>query len=226
MLAASDAGGRPRALRVRGEGDRGARRFWTASTARIARMTNTTSEFGREMDSLADVISFGIAPAVLAFAWGVQFIDPADPAMLARAHLQRRLLHRVPVPAVLRGAAGALQHPEQSGAQEPGPAGPQVLRRPAHSRGGGDRGRRSFTRRTASRSRGGRSPSPGSALLLLVGFLMVSTWRYYSFKGISLKQAVRPAADHRAGRADLCHVELVAAGVPGDGGRRMSAAAS
>ena len=44
---------------------------------RIARMTNTTSDFGREMDSLADVISFGIAPAVLAFAWGVQFVDPA-----------------------------------------------------------------------------------------------------------------------------------------------------
>ena len=42
---------------------------------RIARMTNTTSDFGREMDSLADVISFGIAPAVLAFAWGVQFVD-------------------------------------------------------------------------------------------------------------------------------------------------------
>src|SRR5581483_1887842 len=35
----------------------------------IARATNTTSEFGREMDSLADVISFGLAPAVLAFAW-------------------------------------------------------------------------------------------------------------------------------------------------------------
>jgi len=43
---------------------------------RIARMTNTTSDFGREMDSLADCISFGIAPAVLAFAWGVQFVDP------------------------------------------------------------------------------------------------------------------------------------------------------
>jgi len=41
---------------------------------RIARMTHTTSDFGREMDSLADVISFGIAPAVLAFAWGVQFV--------------------------------------------------------------------------------------------------------------------------------------------------------
>jgi CDP-diacylglycerol---serine O-phosphatidyltransferase len=39
---------------------------------RIARMTGSTSAFGVEFDSLADVISFGIAPAVLAFAWGLQ----------------------------------------------------------------------------------------------------------------------------------------------------------
>jgi len=38
---------------------------------RIARMTNTASAFGLELDSLADIISFGIAPAVLAFAWGL-----------------------------------------------------------------------------------------------------------------------------------------------------------
>jgi len=37
---------------------------------RVARMTNATSEFGLELDSIADVISFGIAPAVLAFVWG------------------------------------------------------------------------------------------------------------------------------------------------------------
>jgi CDP-diacylglycerol--serine O-phosphatidyltransferase len=38
---------------------------------RIARMTRTSSAFGLELDSLADVISFGIAPALLAFAWGL-----------------------------------------------------------------------------------------------------------------------------------------------------------
>ncbi len=37
---------------------------------RVARMTNSTSEFGLELDSIADVISFGVAPALLAFAWG------------------------------------------------------------------------------------------------------------------------------------------------------------
>ena len=38
---------------------------------RIARMTGTSSEFGVQLDSLADVISFGIAPAVLAYVWGL-----------------------------------------------------------------------------------------------------------------------------------------------------------
>ena len=38
---------------------------------RIARLTDTESDFGVEFDSLADVISFGIAPAVLSFGWGL-----------------------------------------------------------------------------------------------------------------------------------------------------------
>lgn len=37
---------------------------------RIARMTGATSEFGVELDSIADVLSFGIAPALLAYTWG------------------------------------------------------------------------------------------------------------------------------------------------------------
>lgn len=39
---------------------------------RVARMTGTSSAFGIEFDSLADVISFGVAPAILSFAWGLQ----------------------------------------------------------------------------------------------------------------------------------------------------------
>jgi CDP-diacylglycerol--serine O-phosphatidyltransferase len=50
--------------------------FFDGLDGRIARMTNTTSDFGRELDSLADAITFGLAPAVLAFVWGVQFVAP------------------------------------------------------------------------------------------------------------------------------------------------------
>src|SRR3982075_1546984 len=39
---------------------------------RIARMTGTNTEFGVQLDSLADVVSFGIAPAVVAYAWGTR----------------------------------------------------------------------------------------------------------------------------------------------------------
>ncbi len=42
-----------------------------ALDGRIARMTGTESDFGLQLDSLADVISFGIAPAVLSYAWGL-----------------------------------------------------------------------------------------------------------------------------------------------------------
>jgi len=38
---------------------------------RVARMTGTTSQFGKELDSLCDLVSFGVAPAILAFLWGL-----------------------------------------------------------------------------------------------------------------------------------------------------------
>jgi CDP-diacylglycerol--serine O-phosphatidyltransferase len=37
---------------------------------RIARMTKTTTEIGVQLDSIADVITFGLAPAILAYVWG------------------------------------------------------------------------------------------------------------------------------------------------------------
>ena len=43
-----------------------------ALDGRIARMTGAESDFGLQLDSLADVISFGIAPAVMSYAWGLQ----------------------------------------------------------------------------------------------------------------------------------------------------------
>lgn len=51
--------------------------LFDALDGRIARMTRGTSEFGLELDSLADVVSFGVAPAVLAYAWGYGSVPPA-----------------------------------------------------------------------------------------------------------------------------------------------------
>jgi len=41
----------------------------------IARSLNATSEFGKEYDSLADMVTFGVAPAVLVYAWGLQVFE-------------------------------------------------------------------------------------------------------------------------------------------------------
>ncbi len=42
----------------------------------VARMTGTASDFGKELDSLADVVTFGVAPALLAYMWGFRMLRP------------------------------------------------------------------------------------------------------------------------------------------------------
>ncbi len=99
---------------------------------RIARMTHTTSDFGRELDSLADVITFGIAPAVLAFAWGVQF------ALTGGFLPDHRAGYFICFLFLVCGAARLARfnittHPVPT---QSGPSRSQILRRPAHPRGG------------------------------------------------------------------------------------------
>ncbi len=87
---------------------------------RIARLTNTTSEFGVEFDSMADIISFGIAPAILSFLVGAAGARPSR--LGRRLHVRRG-----------RGdAARALQYPERRRRRQ------AVLRRDAESRRGRD----------------------------------------------------------------------------------------
>src|SRR5262245_15945668 len=45
---------------------------------RVARLTGTTTEFGAQLDSLADVLTFGIAPAILAFSWGIDWMGGSN----------------------------------------------------------------------------------------------------------------------------------------------------
>src|SRR6202158_3198875 len=52
----------------------------------VARATGTSSEFGKQFDSLADIGSFGIAPAVLAFTWGVHAISESEFLDIRRIH--------------------------------------------------------------------------------------------------------------------------------------------
>jgi CDP-diacylglycerol--serine O-phosphatidyltransferase len=50
--------------------------FFDMFDGRVARLTRTQSEFGMEFDSLADVISFGVAPAVIVYRWALWPIGP------------------------------------------------------------------------------------------------------------------------------------------------------
>jgi CDP-diacylglycerol--serine O-phosphatidyltransferase len=52
----------------------------------VARATGTSSEFGKQFDSLADMVSFGIAPAALAFTWGVRGIAETNLLDIRRLH--------------------------------------------------------------------------------------------------------------------------------------------
>src|ERR1700751_5748242 len=45
--------------------------FFDLADGRVARLTKTQSDLGRELDSLADVITFGVAPALLVYKWGL-----------------------------------------------------------------------------------------------------------------------------------------------------------
>ena len=158
---------------------------------RIARMTNTTSAFGREMDSLADVISFGLAPAVLAYAWGVQFIDP-----IIGEKMRGQIFTAGYLVAFLFLLCGACRLARFNVQVNPIPKNP------------GRPDRKYFVglpipaaaAQVATIVWAGDSQPLGwwllsvawLGLLLLLGFLMVSTWRYHSFKGISFSKAYSP----------------------------------
>jgi CDP-diacylglycerol--serine O-phosphatidyltransferase len=163
--------------------------FLDGLDGRIARLTKTVSDFGREMDSLADVVSFGIAPAVLAYAWGIEFAS-SPPAPLTIEHLHRAGYFC----AFLFLLCGALRLARFNVQVNPVPKNP------------GHAGRKYFVGMPIPAAAGMVASvvyafadggpldwwifsTAWLALLGLLSFLMVSTWRYPSFKDLSV---VRP----------------------------------
>jgi CDP-diacylglycerol--serine O-phosphatidyltransferase len=148
---------------------------------RIARLTNSTSAFGREFDSLADVITFGVAPAILAYTWGIpavsELLGPrwiqhipylgwiltfayviCGAARLGRFNIEsvkptadRRYFVGMPIPAAA-GTIAAIVHWEKT-----------PLAQWGYSLG-------------------------WMAVVALLAFLMVSRMRYYSFKTLDLRR--------------------------------------
>jgi CDP-diacylglycerol--serine O-phosphatidyltransferase len=155
-----------------------------ALDGRIARMTNTVSEFGRELDSLADAITFGVAPSLLALIWGFHFL-PED----MNPQLRQNLMHAGAFICFLYLVAGVSRLARFNISKDPKPRNP------------GRPGRKYFV----------GMPIPAAAGLLastvhlcwgypvtyqwiapiwlvtvgMAGFLMVSTWRFWSGKELN-----------------------------------------
>lgn len=153
----------------------------------VARMTNTTSDFGKELDSLADVITFGVAPAMLAWTWGFHLMQQG----VALTEWNIKLTQVGAIACFLFLMAGASRlarfnittNPEPSNPGRPGkkyfvgmpiPAGAGVIAAVVHFQSGVplDSWYTSIS---------------WLAMVAAVGYLMVSTWRFYSFKGIDFR---------------------------------------
>lgn len=155
----------------------------------IARMTRTASDFGRELDSLADVITFGIAPAVLAFAWGVLFV--ISPLNFLGSHLTRAG-YLVAFFYLLCGAVRLARFNVQTNPRPRNPGRPDrkyFVGMPIPAGAG-------FVAASVYMD---ASPVRSFAFSLtwliavtIVALLMVSTWRYPSFKQISASKPRSP----------------------------------
>lgn len=153
----------------------------------VARLTNTASAFGRELDSLADVITFGVAPAVLAWMWGFRTLPQNfDPDVRARVLQLGGIATFV---FLLAGAARLARFNIQINPQPSNPGRP---------------GRKYFVGMPIPAGAGAVAAVVhlvrGEPLLwwplsilwaifvFAVSFLMVSTWRFFSLKGLNFRE--------------------------------------
>jgi CDP-diacylglycerol--serine O-phosphatidyltransferase len=155
---------------------------------RIARMTNTTSEFGKELDSLADAITFGVAPALLAMIWGFHFLlESTRPDLLAHLHQAGAFIcFLFLIGGVSRLARFNISHDAQP--RNPGrPGRKYFVGMPIPAAAG-------FLASSVHLCYGYPILAWWVAALWLVlvglsGFLMVSTWRFWSGKEINFSRS-------------------------------------
>ncbi len=157
---------------------------------RIARMTNTTSDFGRELDSLADVITFGIAPAVLVFVWGVLFVvPPGDGSVQSQLN---RAGYLVSFFYLLCGAVRLARFNVQTNPMPKNPGRPDRKYFVGLPIPAGAGFIASVVYMDASPVRSFVFSILWLIVTVIVSLLMVSTWRYPSFKQVSITKPRTP----------------------------------
>lgn len=154
----------------------------------IARLTQTDSEFGKQLDSLADVITFGVAPAVLAWQWGFRLLPPFQ----FDGDLRTRLIQVGAIGTFLFLVAGASRLARFNIQANPQPSNPgrpdrkYFVGMPIPAAAG-------VIAAVVHFSNGQPVESWWMAciwagLIFAIAFLMVSRWRYYSLKGVNLRR--------------------------------------
>lgn len=150
----------------------------------VARLTKTTSDFGKELDSLADVITFGVAPALLAYIWGFKLLYPGYYSKVQENVLPLGVV--ICFTFLICGACRLARfniavNPQPRNPGRPGskffvgmpiPAGAGVIASVIHFEGG-------------SPIRDPRMSIVWLLLILGTGFLMVSSWRFWSGKEVT-----------------------------------------
>ena len=150
-------------------------------------MTDTSSDFGREFDSLADVIAFGVAPSLLAYLWGVQGVLASSyPAFQERLHgLGTAICFLFLISGACRLARFNISvNPQPRNPGRPGkkyfvgmpiPAGAGVVAAVVHFEQG-------------SPVHDLRLSAVWLMLIAATSFLMVSSWRFWSGKELNLSE--------------------------------------
>jgi CDP-diacylglycerol---serine O-phosphatidyltransferase len=162
--------------------------FFDGLDGGIARMTHTTSDFGRELDSLADVITFGTAPAVLAFVWGVLFVPPLG---VFQTHL-RRAGYLLAFFYLLCGAVRLARFNVQTNPTPKNPGRPDRKYFVGMPIPAGAAFVAAVVFLDSSPVRSFAFSVFWLVLLGIVSLLMVSTWRYPSFKQVSIAKPHTP----------------------------------
>ena len=162
---------------------------------RIARLTKTTTEIGVQLDSIADVVTFGVAPAVLAYVWGYgsTLIEGTDlhrfafflsfMYLICGAFRLARFNVQASRPRVL--AEGSIKVDKKSFVGMPIPVAGGMIAALVH-----------FSPVPLIYFGPDRARIYSALLMVLVGFLslmMVSTWRFSSFKTVGTSsRSMRP----------------------------------
>ncbi|MCX7552668.1 CDP-diacylglycerol--serine O-phosphatidyltransferase [Marinicella sp. S1101] len=148
-----------------------------ALDGRVARLTNTQSEFGEQYDSLSDLVSFGVAPSLLMFNWSLYYLSEVNP-VLGKLGWLAAFIYAV------SGALRLARFNTQIGVADkayfqglPSPAAAAVLS--------------AFVWVCVELELSGVDLKYiALPMTIITGLLMVSRFRYYSFKTIPFKENV------------------------------------